>query len=143
MSQYTDETRKAAADRVAAGESPTAIARDIGVTPRTINNWAKKYGVTSQERTKKAAEAREVLAAKQDAKREQLKNLLLDKALMLTEAIAPGKGVRDNATALGILIDKYRLEMGESTSRSELVGDVDRELGVRLKEWERQLAAND
>jgi len=81
-------------------------------------------GVTSQERIEKTEQAREVLAATHAEKREELRVLLLGAPIHLVrQAIETGKA-RDAEswmTAAGIGIDKFRLEMGEATGRTETI----------------------
>lgn len=44
MKQFTDQEKAAAVERVAQGERPTAVARDLGVTARTILRWRVASG---------------------------------------------------------------------------------------------------
>ncbi len=114
-------------------------ARRTGVNPRTITRWANAAGVMSQDSSKKTELARQHLAIRRDEKREQLRTLLLDKAIGLLERFdtehkdyrgkdvqevywdqAPSGATKEYAIAVGILIDKFRLEMGEHTGRTEV-----------------------
>ena len=159
---YSEADRQKAVDLyIEAGAAEAA--RQIGCDPRTVRRWAKDAGV-SADRDQVLTEGGERLAKQNEYNREQVRDLLLSKTMDLLLRIdeehieykaagstmhtlryetATSGDVRNYASAVKDLLNLYRLEMGESTSRSELVGDVDRELGVRLKEWERQLAAND
>ena len=117
VANYT-EAQKAEAVELYVEVGTAEAARRIGVTPRSINNWAKAAGVTSQERVQKTEGAREVLAATQAEKREELRGLLLDAGIHhVTQSIAAesGRDAQAYMVGAGIGIDKYRLEMGEAT----------------------------
>ena len=128
---YTDQ-QKAEAVELADQVGPAEASRQTGIPRRTISSWRKPAT---------QADAKKTQAARQ-AQRAKLNDLLLEKSILLAEAIQPGKGVRENATALGILIDKFRLEQGEATTRSEelTTTELDREIETRIEEWRRQLA---
>ena len=115
---YTD-TQKAEAVDFYLEHGTTKAARHIGVTTRTINNWVKAAGVTSQERIEKTQPARDALAAERAVKREELRVLLLDAPIRhVRQAIETGKA-RDAQSwmvSAGIGVDKFRLEMGEATA---------------------------
>ena len=137
MANYTD-TQKAEAVSLYVEVGTAEAARRIGVTPRSINNWAKAAGVTSQERIQKTEGAREVLKATHAEQREELRRLLLEAGIHhVKEAIAAASGRDAQAWMIGagIGIDKYRLEMGEAT---ELVitGDM---MDQALMTWEAEL----
>jgi transposase len=111
--------------------------RRTKVNPRTLKHWVQAAGL-SQARAEKTETAREALAKERGEKRERLRNLLLDKAIDLINRMdephkdfrgkdadevwwdkAPAGAVQNYATSVAILIDKYRLEMGEATNRGE------------------------
>ena len=120
---------------------PYRASKRLGMPQRTLAGWSKKTGVSTsgQEKTKAATQARETRIA---AKRAELKELLLEKAVDLAHRMdephidfksagpmgpvevtfprAPADACRAYATSIGILIDKFRLEGGEVTSRDEL-----------------------
>jgi transposase-like protein len=128
--KYTPDQRiqaVALADEV----GPAEASRRLNIPKRTISSWRKPAHANQ-----KTLAARQALADK----RTHLSNILLDKAVIFAEALEPGKDPRTNATALGIIIDKYRLEQGEVTDRTESVTqtEVDREIEVAVNEWRRQ-----
>jgi hypothetical protein len=127
---YTPEQR-ANAVALADKHGPAEASRQTGIPRRTISSWRKPA-----QANQKTVQARQALADK----RVHLSNILLDKALVFAEALQPGKDPRTNATALGIIIDKYRLEQGEVTDRTETLTqtEVDREIEVAVNEWRRQ-----
>lgn len=158
---YTEE-QKAEAVELAQEVGTSEASRRTGASATSIKRWTADAGLTDQTKREKTEAAREQLAIQRAKKREDLRNLLLDKALDLLGRMdeehkdyrgkdvtavywdkAPSGATKDYATAAAILIDKFRLEMGEATGRTEVHGDLDREIASRLGEWERQLAAND
>ena len=108
----------------------------------TLCRWCKEAGIATlhKEKTEAAIAAREVNIA---AKRAELKQLLIDKAVDLAHRMdeehidfksagpagpmevtypkATAQACQQYATAIGILIDKFRLESGEVTGREEVV----------------------
>ncbi len=135
MTNYTD-AQKAEAVELYVEVGTAEAARRIGVTGRTITNWAKAAGVTSQERVQKTESAREVLQATQAEKREELRVLLLDAGIHhVTQSIAAdtGRDAQAYMTGAGIGIDKYRLEMGEATGRTETVDLASAEASIDLE----------
>ncbi len=116
MPRYTQE-QKTEAVALADKHGPAEASRQTGIPRRTISSWRT---TTAQATIQKTQAARDTLKAQNETKREQLRQLLLDKAVLFADSLTPGdKAVRTDATALGILIDKYRLEMGEATGRTE------------------------
>jgi transposase-like protein len=136
MRQYTDEERESAVALVA--EVGLADAwRQLGIPKPTLVLWCQKAGVERfrPEQTRMAVEAAELRAANL---RVQLRTMLLEKAVDLLERmdaphvefkgkdadqveypIAPAGAVQNYATSAAILIDKYRLEVGDPTERTE------------------------
>lgn len=135
--------------------------RRTGVGKSTLRRWAKLAGilVDDAERTRAATEASVAVKAQVQAElREGLRIKLLEKAHDLLGRmdaphvefkgnhanqveypIAPAGAVKDYAIAFAVLLDKYRLEVGEATGRTEtmsltdgLSNDVKRELRERL-----------
>ena len=133
---YTeDEKRDALLAYVDHG--PAEAARQTGISPLTISSWARRAGVHTNA-VAKMKEATEALRARQDEMREELRVRMLHKALdlidrmdaphvefkgkdasLVTYPVAPAGAVQNYATSIGILLDKYRLEMGEATGRTE------------------------
>ena len=150
------EKEKALAAYVALG--PAETARQLGIPKGTLVSWASRAGVQSDaaQKTQAATEAAEAYCA---AKRAELKRLLIEKAVDLIERMdephidfktaaggvmevtfpkAPAKACHDYAFASAILLDKFRLESGEVTSRDEHrnIGqsDLDREIDTLMAE---------
>lgn len=142
---YTDEQRSAAVALVA--EKGLAEAwRETGIPKPTLAFWCDKAGVerTGGEKTRAAADATK---ARHELTRQQVRLDLIEKVADLLQRmdaehvefkgkdsdrvvypIAPAGAVQNYATSVGILIDKYRLEMGEATGRTEsrsLTDDLD------------------
>ena len=137
--------------------------RLTGVPKPTIARWAREAGIGT-DHTPKTRAATIAAAAKADQLRAELRMRLLEQSLDLLERmdaphtefknsakeirevvypIAPAGAVQNYATSVGILIDKYRLEVGEATSRSEsrdLTGHLtDDELDDAIREAEDAL----
>ncbi len=141
--RYTDEQRAEAVE-LYQQVGAAAAARQLGMTARSIVGWANKAGV-SQVRAEKTQAAREQLARDVAVRREQLRDLILEKALLAAGLIGDGsaRDGKDWATVVGILVDKFRLEMGESTDRREIHGfsEADRELQRMAAEFARAAEA--
>ena len=158
--QYTDEQKQEAVN-LYIDVGTAEAARQTGVTARTINNWAQQAGATvSQERDKTEA-AREALAAKNANRREHIRHLILEKAEDLlgrmdephadfkvvdkrieqVEWVKARSGdVKNYAVAFAVLIDKYRLEMGETTNRTEIsVADAESVMDAEIRRLSEQL----
>lgn len=133
---YTDEQREAALTLVESDGLAEAW-RQTGIPKTTLAMWAHDRGIRTDGAAKTAA-ATEAAANRAAMLREQLRTALLEKAVdllermdsehvefkgkdadMVTYPIAPAGAVQNYATSVGILIDKYRLEVGEATARSE------------------------
>jgi len=113
-------------------------------------------------RYEKTDSATKAASARADLKREELRELLLDQAVDLLHRMnaphkdfkgkdaltvwwdkAPSGATKDYATAAAILIDKYRLEMGEATNRTHVEGsdDIDRNVRTLVGEMARRSEA--
>lgn len=113
---------------------PAEAARRHGLNPSTVASWSSKAGMgtVAAEKTRAATLAAQ---ARRQTKREELRRLLLDKAVDLVKRMdephidfkgkdadevtypkAPAQACQQYATAAGILIDKFRLELGEATA---------------------------
>lgn len=139
---YTDDEKSEALSLymdVGVAES----ARRTGINPLTISSWARRAGLHTNAPVK-TREATEALRAKAGEMREELRLRMLHKALDLidrmdaphvefkgkdaqavTYPIAPAGAVQNYATSVAILLDKYRLELGEATNRNESVNISD------------------
>lgn len=138
--RYTAEQR-ADALRLYQLKGPHAASRETDIPAATISSWAKRSGIRMVDvKTRYPREAIEELRAKRGAIREELQLRMLATALHLVERIdephvdylrgadgieavtyqtAPAKAAQAYSVAAGILLDKYRLELGEATERSE------------------------
>lgn len=158
---YTDE-QKAEAVRLYVEIGPDEAATRVGCDRRTIYRWLGRYATFVADEKKEATRLETV--ARHQAKRDEVRELLLDQTLDALHRMkephidyrgkdsdrvewetAPAGAFKDYATAAAILIDKYRLEMGESTSRTESLdaSRVDIELARTVEEWRIQTAHAD
>lgn len=154
---YTAE-QKAEAVRLYLEHGATHAAEQVGCTRRQVYRWLGSHGVSAKKPEERHAET----LARHQAKREALRELLLDKAADLIQRMddphydyrgkdaskvhfdkATSGDVRAYATAAAILIDKYRLEMGEATARTHWEGsdDIDRSVSQLVAELERRAQA--
>lgn len=115
---YTTE-QKTEAVRLYIEVGPEEAAKQIGCSRRAVYDWLGLYGV----QTKKPDEQRAETELRHTAKREALREALLDGALMGAAALTTTdpKGFQALTVGIGVLLDKYRLERGETTSRTEHV----------------------
>jgi transcriptional regulator with XRE-family HTH domain len=131
---------EAVVEALRAGESQKAVARRLGCGFATVNRIAKRYGaVPAVPRTVEKSPA--VLAAEQAAadysleRRMALLNKVFAQAEQMIETATTPHKLQALAIALGILIDKRRLEDGEATARTEVNGGDARErIARRLDE---------
>lgn len=133
---YTAKERKDAVELVAQHGLAHAW-RETGIPKPTLVRWCDEAGVERfhPEQTRAALT---VLQDRAAMTRETLRLMLLEKAVDLMERIdephvefkgkdadavtypvAPASAVQNYATSVAIFIDKYRLEIGEATSRGE------------------------
>jgi transposase len=88
-----------------AGISNREISRELGIHQNTVADTLAKYGINKQEL---------------DTFVENRNSIVKSKQQMILDAITPDKmikaGVKDLTVAYGIMLDKDRLESGESTS---------------------------
>lgn len=111
------------------GESQNAVARRLGCSPGTVNRVAKLNGLECRSAKNQAAEAR-VGAALADyslERRMALLNKVFDKAEAMIETAKTPHQLQALTIAVGILIDKRRLEDGDVTARTEVNGGGARE----------------
>ena len=138
--------------------------RRTGIPKPTIASWARREGLPHTDAAAKTREATLAASARADQLRTEMHVMLLEKAVDLLERmdephtefknsakeirevvypIAPAGAVQNYATSVGILIDKYRLEVGEATTRSEskdITSDLtDYELDDAIREAEEAL----
>lgn len=154
-SSYTTE-QKAEALRIYVERGTAAAARETGIPQGTIGVWAFRNGLKSisSERMRDAIEAAKLT---NEQLRSKLRTMLLEKAIdalertdqqhieykgntarQVTYDRAPHNAYRDYSISAAILLDKYRLEVGEATARSETraltdgLGDTEKQ---RLRDW--------
>lgn len=150
---YSEE-QKTAALVVYAERGLTAAGRETGIPKMTIWRWAKATGtvtvtVTPAEKVEMAAAGRLANAERLAVVREGLRQHLIEKADDLLDRMdephvdfkgakaeeviyprAPAGAVQNYATSVGILIDKFRLESGESTAKTEVTATVEGRVDV-------------
>lgn len=124
----TDTERAAIVGALQSGESVRGVAKRIGCSPMTVSNIGKAAHVESVRTFgQKAAEARDAVAdIRRDynlAGRLELLNLGFEKLVNLLASVIDATEMQRWSTAVGILIDKRRLEDGDVTSRTETIAD--------------------
>lgn len=139
---YTEEQR-AEALRLYVDEGPDIAAQQTGISVRTIYRWAAAEGVSTtatSERTQAATTAAKARAA---LNRAELHALLLEQAVKALHSMdeevpkpitviegrtrsehwemvpADPKDKKELALTAAVLLDKFRLESGEATGRTE------------------------
>lgn len=129
---------KAEALIVYASEGLSETARRTGIPKPTIASWVSRAGLPHTDTSAKTEAATQAAMERAHRLREDLRVRLLEKAVDLldrmdaphvdfkgkdagevTYPIAPAAAVQNYAVSVGVLIDKYRLEVGEATTRSE------------------------
>ena len=117
-------------------DGPAATARAYNVPLRTVKSWAWKVGLHTVADTKSATEA---ACSKNESLRVELRTRLIEKCIDMLKrmdsphyeyqgkdgerVVYPVAGAREcqsYATALGIMLDKFRLEHGEATVHEEV-----------------------
>ena len=160
---YSDDD-KAKAVSVYRTHGATVAAETVGCDKSTVTRWAQAAGIETEviSRTSKATEVR---AAANEATRQRLRDKILAKAEdMLDRMDLPhhdyrtaGKNVekvhwdqarsgdvKNYAIAFGVLLDKYRLEMGESTDRREVsIVEAESAFDREIKKLAGRLGDND
>lgn len=159
MSRTYSADEKAAALNLYVSDGLAEAWRQTGIPKPTIASWARRAGFPHTDAAAKTRAATISAAARADQLRAELRLSLLEKAVDLLERmdaphvefkgkdstevtypIAPAGAVQNYATSVGILIDKYRLESGEATERTErrdLTGQLtDDELDAAIREAE-------
>ncbi len=104
-------------------DGPAAAGHLYGVPRPTVNGWARRYGFVyvsgSKNATAAACNATKTLRERVRGKLLACVDLILDDI----EANALARDRKDNAMAAAILLDKFRLEVGEVTGREEVRHD--------------------
>ena len=154
--KYSAEER-AEALTLYASDGLAETARQTGIPKPTIASWVTRAGLPHTDSTTKTEAATEAAESRAKQLRADLRLKLLEKASDLLDRmdaphvefkgkdadqveypIAPAAAVQNYATSVGILIDKYRLEMGEATGRTEsraLTDDITDDERSRLRDW--------
>lgn len=115
-----------------------AVGEDLGVSGRTVMRWADSQGLPLGELSRDIAKTRAATEATEGyglARRLELSNRLFSKLGEVVETSIEPSGLKDLATAFGILTDKRRLEEGQATERTESsVTDLRSRVESRLDE---------
>jgi transposase-like protein len=168
--KYSEKFKMSAvklAERVGARKASEMLTEETEheITPKLIRQWARHQGIdiSTPEDRKKVEKLLEHQQLSTSKRREMLKGKIMDRAheildsmnarheqwmkgeggeLQLVELRRPPAGaMKDYALAFGILLDKFRLEEGESTSRHETVsGKARDEIDEELDKLASQLA---
>lgn len=105
------------------GKSQNEAARLFRRSPGTINKIAQRNGIkpldVHAQKTEAATKARRYYAKEG---RLDLLESEFDKIKELLPEVEKASQIRELALATAILCDKYRLEEGQATSRSEILG---------------------
>lgn len=152
---YTDEQKTDAVDLYIEHGAAEA-SRRTGINKRSISRWANAADV-SADRDKNLIDAAERLTKQSTAQRAAIRVDLLDRvadvlkrmdephidfrgkdATQVEWPTATSSDVKNYAVSFGILLDKYRLEMGEATEVI-ITGDM---MDKALLEWETELGQN-
>lgn len=157
MPEWTPE-QKAEALELYVEHGPAEAGQMTGIPSGTIRSWAHRAGMT-RLRYEKTEAATTAAQARAEQKRSELRELILDQALELLHRMnaphsdfrgkdaqkvtwdtATSGDTRNYAIAVGTLIDKYRLEMGEVTARTyhEGTDDIDRRVKQLMDEMDRR-----
>ena len=111
--RYSDDDRANALAALAAnGGNINRTARELGIPEKTLRNWAN--GTSHPEAANLAEQKKQPLAA-----------LLEDVARKLAGDLANG-AAKDPAVALGIVIDKRQILLGQPTSITRSLSDAER-----------------
>lgn len=125
--KYRSATEKAKAVGIAVVTGVTEAERQTGIPKESIQRWLA-HPATAQLRTR----AREDVAAGMWA------GVQVGLQAVVEGLRSPEAPLRDKATALGILYDRFALMSGEATSRTEskaLTDDISPDERQRLRDW--------
>ena len=96
--------------------------RRMGVNKTTMNRWRKELGIPSRKLQPVTVQDIDLALREQDMLRLDVQSLLINKTRLLLHMMTEdkkGEELFHLARATGTLIDKYRMEQGQATSRSE------------------------
>ncbi len=138
--RYTDQDRDHAV-KLYTEHGTAEASRRTGIPARTILRWAKTAGVVSRANAKKTAPATAELRALSVERRVRVRAALLERTEHLLESITGSDptGARNLAVAVGVLIDKYRLEYGQTTAWDTAAeAELDAELVSLIQDLEER-----
>lgn len=142
--ERTPDFVKVRAMQLYAEYGPVEASRRMGVDRTTINRWRREIGLPSKRQVDVSPEDVERALRQQRMYRADMQNLLVQKSrlllTMIDEQVTP-EDLRHLAQAAAILIDKYRLEAGEATSRTERTTYTDEVGGADLVQVMRGIRA--
>ena len=160
--KYTDIQKQEAVDLYLKHGASEASNR-LDIPRRTISSWVTKQGL-AQAKGEQTEAAREALALKNAERRERIRTSILVKVEDILGRMdmphhdyrAAGKelhrvdwdtarsgDVKNYAVSMAILLDKYRLEMGEHTARTEVsVADAVHVIDDEVARMRERRAAN-
>lgn len=114
--QHSDEIKELARARVAAGESLSKVAREMGVAKSTLHSWLTQADRDGHQVTREQRKEKFIHKA-WDAIEKYLEHLMTEKVIKAAAA--------HNATVvIGTLYDKIALASGDVTTRGEVKGQV-------------------
>lgn len=139
VSPVTPQEREQIIEALKAGGSIHGVAKTCGRAKGTVSAIAHSAGI-ERSAPEKAVAARVDYCA---AERLVLLNEGFAKAREILETVRTPNGLQSWTIAVGILTDKRRLEDGDATSRSEVIGvsDTRSRLASRLDELAARRAA--
>lgn len=130
VKRYTEtpDFVKRRAMEIYAEHGPAIAARRLKVNRKTIDRWRRELGIPSKRLQPLTQEEIQRTIKSIDRRRLDMRGTLLDKIRMMLSDMDSGKKpaeLKDLASAVGTLIDKFRLEAGEATSHTikQTVGD--------------------
>lgn len=142
--RVTPDERRQVVEALRGGESAYSVAKRTGFASSTISRIAGAEGVSLEQcATQKAVAARltrdEAAARFDEARQLEYISRYIEAAAMRLDTVHERPltqlEAQQGATALGILIDKWRLIQGEATARTEVANSGARErLAARLDE---------
>jgi len=114
--QHSDETKELARARVAAGESLSKVARELGVAKSTLSGWLNQADWDGHRLTREQRKEKFIHKA-WDAIEKYLNHLT-------TETVIKAAAAHNATTVIGTLYDKIALASGDVTTRGEVKGQV-------------------
>jgi len=125
--KYRSTTEKARAVGIALVSGVTEAERQTGIPKESIRNWSQHPSMAHLGTRAREEVASEFWTGIQVGLEEVVKGLR-----------SPEAPLRDKATALGVLYDRFALMSGEATSRTEsrsLTDDLTDDEKLRLRDW--------